>query len=82
MSDIIPLNLLGSGQAGVVAHLAGPDEMVHRLKELGLREGVELQMVQTGSPCIIGLSGQRLAFRADEALVIFVEQAARLGAVG
>ena len=77
MHDLIPLNLLTPGQSGNVSQVTGRPEQVHRLEELGLRGGAMIEMVQTGSPCIIRLAGQTLCFRADELLRVLV----RCGAV-
>ena len=72
MQDIIPLNLLRVGQTARVDQLLGKPDQVHRLEELGLRGGVELTMLQPGSPCIIRLAGQKLCFRADEVTSVLV----------
>jgi ferrous iron transport protein A len=63
---MIPLVLLRPGQRGVVGEVVGSGGVVHRLRELGLRSGVEVQMVRAGSPCIIRLGGQKLCVRSDE----------------
>jgi Fe2+ transport system protein FeoA len=74
--DLIPLNLLAPGQSAHVGQVTGRRDDIHRLEELGLRRGAAVEMVQTGSPCIIRLAGQKLCFRADEMLHVLV----RLGA--
>jgi ferrous iron transport protein A len=70
--DVIPLNLLEVGQCACVEQVMGQADHVHRLEELGLRGGATIEMVQTGSPCIIRLAGQKLCFRADELLSVLV----------
>jgi ferrous iron transport protein A len=80
MDDLIPLNLLIAGQSGVVSHLAGCRDTAHRLHELGLREGAEVEMVQPGSPCIVRLAGNKLCFRADDLLSVLVRQVPAAGA--
>jgi len=72
MHDLIPLNFLVPGQTADVGHVAGLPEQVHRLEELGLRGGAQVEMIQNGSPCIIRLAGQKLCFRADELLRVLV----------
>jgi Fe2+ transport system protein FeoA len=72
MHDLLPLNCLRAGQFALVAQLLGTSEHVHRLQELGLRDGVEVAMVQPGVPCIIRLAGQKLCFRADELTSVLV----------
>jgi Fe2+ transport system protein FeoA len=70
--NIIPLNLLASGQSALVDRIIGRPEDVHRLEELGLRGGAAIEMLQGGSPCIIRLAGQKLCFRADELVSVLV----------
>lgn len=76
MHDLIPLNLLSAGQSAHIGHIAGLPEQVHRLEELGLRSGATIEMVQSGSPCIVRLAGQslKLCFRADELLSVLVRR--------
>ncbi len=72
MHDLLPLNCLRAGQFALVTQLLGTSEHVHRLQELGLRDGVEVSMVQPGVPCIIRLAGQKLCFRADDLTSVLV----------
>ena len=72
MSDLIPLHLMSRGEVAEIDQLVGRPDEVHRLEELGLRSGVVVEMVQPGTPCIVGLSGHRLCFRQNEAVGILV----------
>lgn len=72
MHDAIPLQLLANGQAGAIAAVVGKCESVHRLHEMGLREGAEVEMIQPGSPCIIRLGEHRLCMRADDLVSVLV----------
>lgn len=74
----VPLKTLRAGQSGRVARLLGSDDLVHRLRELGLRVGARIQMVQPGNPCIIRLDGQKLGFRADGAAGVLVRPSTAL----
>jgi Fe2+ transport system protein FeoA len=76
MHDLIPLNLLRPGQPAHVGHVTGRPDEIHRLHELGLRDGTPIEVVQSGSPCIIRLAGQKLCFRADELLRVLVRRGA------
>lgn len=71
--QIVPLELLRSGEEGRVMQVEGEHGLVNRLAEMGLREGTHIRMVRPGSPCIVALGNQRLSFRTDEAALIFVE---------
>lgn len=72
MHEVIPLNLLVAGQLAAVSDVVGHADAVHRLEELGLRRGTEIEMVQPGSPCIIRLAGQKLCLRADQLFQVLV----------
>ena len=76
MYDLIPLNLLATGQTANIDRVTGQPDQVHRLEELGLRGGATIEMVQSGSPCIVRLAGQKLCVRADELLSILVRRGA------
>jgi ferrous iron transport protein A len=72
MSELMPLTALHSGQIAEVGRLLGPAEQVRRLEELGLRAGAQLEMISTGSPCIVRIDGSRICFRHDDSLRVLV----------
>ena len=72
MHDLIPLSQLAGGARAAVGAVLGLPDDVRRLEELGLRNGAIVEMVQTGSPCIIRLDGAKLCFRTDELLSVLV----------
>lgn len=72
MHQLVPLQFLMRGQLGAIEQVLGPQEQVHRLHEMGLRCGAEVEMLQTGSPCIIRLAGHRLCLRTDEGMHVLV----------
>jgi Fe2+ transport system protein FeoA len=74
MSDVIPLNLLPVGHTGFVALVTGESSTVQRLKELGFRDGVLVEIVR--------LSGQNFGFRADDAVNVYVRQTMPMGVAG
>ncbi|HZZ71331.1 MAG TPA: FeoA family protein [Pirellulales bacterium] len=69
---LIPLHQLGVGETADVVQVLGRPDDVLRMQELGLRDGTGVQMVQSGSPCIIKLQGNSLCFRAAEMLRVLV----------
>jgi Fe2+ transport system protein FeoA len=75
--QILPLELLAPGQSAHVDEVVGEPEQVRRLRELGVREGAAIEMVQPGSPCIVRLAGGKLSFRETDLLMVMV----RLGDV-
>jgi Fe2+ transport system protein FeoA len=78
MADVFPLKMLAAGQRARIDQLVGRPDEVHRLKELGMREGVAIEMLQCGSTCIVKLDGAKLAFRDHEGFGVLV----RLGEAG
>lgn len=72
MHDMIPIDLLAIGQKALVAEFVGQPDLVHRLEELGLRRGLEVEMVRPGNPCIVRLGTQKLCFRLDPATSVLV----------
>ncbi len=70
--DLVPLMCLRAGQLGRVCEVLGTGDLIHRLREMGLRDGAEVQMIRPGSPCIIRLDGQKLGFRTDELARVMV----------
>ena len=82
MAKLIPLHLLPIGQIAHVEHVAGEPGSTHRLKELGFRDGAIVEMVQSGSACIVRIGGHKLGFRADDATGVFVRQTIARGVAG
>jgi Fe2+ transport system protein FeoA len=78
MPDTLPLQLLAAGQRARIDQLLGHPEEVHRLQELGMRVGTSIEMLQSGSTCIVQLDGARLAFRDHEGFRVLV----KLGEIG
>jgi ferrous iron transport protein A len=72
---VVPLELMASGEQGRVSSMDGADEFVVRLEEMGLREGTQIRMVQSGSPCILAVNEQRFSFRFDGTATVLVEVA-------
>ena len=72
MFDLIPLGSLRAGQSGLVAQVVGHADHIHRLEELGVRDGASVEILQAGSPCIVQLAGNKLCFRGGETMSILV----------
>ena len=75
MYDLIPLHCMARGQIARVASVLGRPADVHRLHEMGLRDGIDIEMLRPGTPCIIQLSGSKLCFRADKQTRVLVRPA-------
>lgn len=72
MPELVPLSALRHGQVAEIGQLLGSTEQVRRLEELGLRCGARLEMLRRGTPCIIRVEGNKLCFRDDASLRVFV----------
>jgi ferrous iron transport protein A len=70
--ELLPLELLGSGEWADVAEVQGEPAWVGRMAELGVRVGARLRVLQAGSPCLLQVGGSRLSLRSDAALHILV----------
>ncbi|AMV38590.1 FeoA domain protein [Planctomyces sp. SH-PL62] len=70
--EMVPLSLLRVGETGCVGEVLGHVDLVHRLREMGFYDGAKVKMIRKGSPCIIGLAGQRLGFRCDDLARVLV----------
>jgi len=73
MTTLMPLTAMAVGQSAVVAHIHAESALVDRLREIGVRPGAEIQMLQRGSPCVVRLDGQKLCLRADELISVMVQ---------
>ncbi len=69
----MPLDVLAAGEEARIVEVEGRQELVSRLAEMGVREGVVLRMVKPGQPCIIAVGNHRLSFRGEEAASILVD---------
>ncbi|HYT89425.1 MAG TPA: FeoA family protein [Gemmataceae bacterium] len=71
-NEVLPLELLGSGEWADVADVSGEPGWVNRLAEMGVQVGSRLYILQPGSPCLFQIGGQRLSLRPDGTLQILV----------
>lgn len=78
-SDATPsttLDLIPRGQTVRVLEVSGPDAISRRLGELGIRKGVEIEVMQRaplGDPTLFELCGYQLCLRRSESGRIRVE---------
>ena len=72
--NVLPLHLLPPGDVAHIDQLLGDDAGVHRLEEMGLRVGSEVEMIRSGTPCIVKLSGHTLCIRAGNLFQVLVRR--------
>ena len=73
MPHLLPIHNLTTGQTGCIRRVTGNANTVHRLAELGMRPGAQLEIVQHGSPCIIRLGNCKYCFRDGNSLDVLVQ---------
>lgn len=76
-TQLIPLEMLHPGEEGQIEEIDGDVSLVHRLAEMGVCVGNRVRMVKSGPACIIQMGHQRLSFRADGQINIWVALPAR-----
>jgi len=70
----IPLSMISPGQSVKLVDIDAGRKLRHRLTELGLTPGVELQVMQDqGGPMLVAVYGSRLALGRGMAHKILVE---------
>jgi Fe2+ transport system protein FeoA len=72
MLNLIPIDLLDSGEGAEIVELEGDGAWVSRLVELGLRPGSRLRMLQPGYPCLIQVGEMRLSLRLAAVVQVLV----------
>ena len=73
---MVSLDQLGIGQRATIASISGEDALMHRLLEMGLLEGEEIEVIALGpfgEPLEIRLKDYRLSLRRREAARVFVQ---------
>lgn len=78
MSQMIPLELLQTGEEGAVHCVEGCEHFTHRLAEMGIREGAIVRMIRPGCPCLVAVDNHRMSLRIEGSASILVEVMNRL----
>jgi len=78
-AELLPLELLRTGEWAEVAEVYGEPSWVCRMAELGVRAGSRLQMVRGGSPCLFQIGGAKLSLRGEDIMRILVRPLAEIG---
>ncbi|MEW4561127.1 FeoA family protein [Bremerella sp. JC770] len=68
----IPLSMVQPGSVVRISQVVGGQDDVKRMAEMGLQSGTEIEMLQSGSPCIIRVGQSKLCFRQSDILNILV----------
>ena len=71
-TELVPLELLNTGDWADIADVSGEPGWVTRLAEMGVRIGCRLLVLQAGSPCLLQVGESRLSLRGDWATQILV----------
>lgn len=70
--QLIPLDFLEPGESAEIFGVDGGEDQIHRLAELGIRQGAQVHMVQPGLPCILKVNDQRFTLRLDPQVMVTV----------
>ncbi|MHC2070476.1 FeoA family protein [Bremerella sp. T1] len=68
----IPLSMVQPGSVVRISQIVGGCDDVKRMAEMGLQTGTEVEMLQSGSPCIVRVGQSKLCFRQSDILNILV----------
>ncbi len=72
----LPIEFLSADSEGTIVELSGNPSYLHRLEEMGIRNGVRIKMVQSGEPCLIAIEGRRVSLRLGSSAEVYVQPAA------
>ena len=70
---MMPLELVNPGDWADVAAINGEPSWIGRMAELGVRIGSRLQVLQSGSPCLLKIGDSRLSLRPALGTEILVQ---------
>lgn len=76
-TELTLLSFLAAGQRATVDSVLGTSDETHRLREIGLRDGATVEMIQPGNPCLVRLGHQRLGLRSEALASVLVRPEAR-----
>lgn len=69
---VLPLECLRPGEWAEVCDVTGEPDWIHRLAELGVRIGSRVQMLRSGSPCLVQVGGSRFSLRSEHIAQVLV----------
>ncbi len=70
--QLLPLDILTTGEWAEIAEIQGGPDWVKRMAELGVHAGCRLQMIRSGCPCLVRVGETRLCLRGECATHIWV----------
>jgi ferrous iron transport protein A len=76
---MLPLDILTTGECAEIVEVHGEPDWIKRMGELGIHSGSRLQMIRSGSPCLLRVGNTRLCLRSDLAQHILVRPVAEAG---
>ena len=72
MIEQISLSSLRRGEVASIAQVIGDAEAIRRLHELGLQLGARIEILRSGSPCIVRVNDSTICFRHEEQVRVMV----------
>ncbi len=68
----IPVEYLSQDSLGVVVDVAGEGQNIHRLEEMGIRNGCRIRMLCPGETCLLAIDGKKMCVRLGSVAEIMV----------
>ena len=75
MSYPAPVTAFAAGKRVRLCFMGLDEATCVRLRELGVREGCDACVMQTGDKCVLGLGAARVALRREVAMGVFATDA-------
>ncbi|MCG6154796.1 FeoA family protein [Rubinisphaera margarita] len=74
--EVVPIEILQTGETGVIVDVSGDDKTVSRLAEMGIRCGCEFTIKRKDCPTLITVNGHDILLRCGQAAMILVSAGA------
>ncbi len=70
--EVVPIEVLRSGESGVIVDVSGDEKTVSRLAEMGVRCGCEFTVKRKDCPTLLTINGHDILLRCGQAAMILV----------
>jgi len=70
--EVVPIEALETGAAGVIIDVSGDERTVSRLAEMGIRCGCEFTVKRKDCPTLITINGHDILLRCGQTAMILV----------
>lgn len=74
VGELLPLRLIPAGRHVRVDAVVGAADQIRRLAELGVQQGSDVEILHSGSPCLLKVGRTKLSFRDGDGASVFVRE--------